>query len=110
MSALRQKKKLRQKPSSSCGVYWDIPVGTEMEILEHGDEWSKCKAAGRTGWMKNEYIQVIDEDPDDFGPGDVDPDDSVIVQLQLTKSQAETLLDVADKIAWQLQQMLGARG
>jgi len=110
--------KLRQKPSTKCGTYWDIPVGTELEILEQGDEWSHCVAGGRVGWMKNEFVEVIgsgdpDQDPDqgdDFGPGDLDPDEKVTVQLQLTRQQAELLLDAADKIAWQLQQIIGARG
>lgn len=110
--------KLRRKPSTKCGTYWDIPVGTDLEILEQGDEWSHCVAGGRVGWMKNEFVEVIgsgdpDQDPDqgdDFGSGDLDPDEKVTVQLQLTRQQAELLLDAADKIAWQLQQIIGARG
>ena len=108
--------KLRQKPSTSCGMYWDIPVGTELEILKREDEWSKCKANGRTGWMKNEYIQLIDgadPDPDpaeDFEPGDLDDGDQVTVTLQLSRQEATLLLAAVDSLSWQLVQKLGGRG
>ena len=104
--------KLRAKPSTGCSTYWDIPVGTELEVLERGDEWSKCVAGGRTGWMKNEFLQVDPEAGEDFGPGDLQEPagDLVTVQLQLTRTQAETLLDAIDKVAGQILQAIGGRG
>ena len=48
--------KLRQKPSTDCPIYWNIPVGTEMEIVDQRENWSKCICGGLTGWMKKEYI------------------------------------------------------
>lgn len=112
--------KLRQKPSSSCSMYWDIAVGTEMDVLQRGEEWSKCKAGIRTGWMKNEYIQLIEDpaadqdpvqDPDpaeDFNPGDMDDGDQVT--LRLDREEATLLLAAVDKLSWQLVQQLGGRG
>ena len=113
--------KLRQKPSTNCGTYWDIPVGAVLEILERGEAWTKCKAAGRTGWMKNEFIQLIDEadqepDPDpaeDFVPGDMDEggdDDRVTVSLKLTPEEAAVLLPIVDRLQWNLVQVVGGRG
>lgn len=112
--------KLRQKPSSSCSMYWDIAVGTEMDVLQRGEEWSKCKAGIRTGWMKNEYIQLIEDpaadqdpvqDPDpaeDFNPGNMDDGDQVT--LRLDREEATLLLAAVDKLSWQLVQQLGGRG
>ena len=54
--------KLRQKPSTSCGTYWDVPVGKEIEILEKQEEWSRISVAGRIGWMKNEFIRLAGEE------------------------------------------------
>ena len=107
--------KLRQKPSSSCPTYWDVPVGTEMEILEQGDGWSKCIANGRTGWMKNEYIQLIDgaaSDPgEDFTLGDVeDAGEYVTLCVQMRPEEAAMLLPIVDKLQWNLVQIVGGRG
>ena len=48
--------KLRQKPGTDCTIYWNIPVGTEVEIVDQRENWSKCICSGLTGWMKNEFI------------------------------------------------------
>ena len=48
--------KLRQKPGTDCTIYWNIPVGTEVEIVDQRDNWSKCICSGLTGWMKNDFI------------------------------------------------------
>lgn len=105
--------KLRAKPSTNCSTYWDIPVGTEMDVLERGDEWTQCVAGGRTGWMKNEFVQMDpDQAGDGIGQGDLQEPagDLVTVQLQLTRAQAETLLDVIDNVAGQIIQAIGGRG
>ena len=54
--------KLRQKPGTDCPIYWDIPVGTEMEIVDQRENWSKCICSGLTGWMKNEFIRTGGEE------------------------------------------------
>ena len=109
--------KLRQRPSSNCGTYWDIPVGTELEILERGETWSHCVAAGRVGWMKNEFVQVEgaeapDPEPDDdFGPGDLEPDgETVEIRISVKKEEAAALLKLMDSISWQLTQIVGGLG
>ena len=56
--------KLRQKPSTDCPIYWDIPVGTEMEIVDQRENWSKCICGGLTGWMKNEFIRMEGKEED----------------------------------------------
>jgi len=104
--------KLRAKPSTNCSTYWDIPVGTEMDVIERGEDWTQCVAIGRTGWMKNEFVQLLDADQGGDGQGDQQAaaGDLVTVQLQMTRTQAETLLDVIDKIAGQIIQAIGGRG
>ena len=54
--------KLRQKPGTDCTIYWNIPVGTEMEIVDQRENWSKCICSGLTGWMKNEFIRTGGEE------------------------------------------------
>lgn len=106
--------KLRAKPSGNCSTYWDIPVGTEMDVLERWDEWTQCVTGGRTGWMRNEFVQLLEDDQGSVNAGQGDlqapAGDLVTVQLQLTRTQAETLLDAIDKIAGQIIQAIGGRG
>ena len=49
--------RLRQKPSINCPVWWNIPVGTELEVTGQQGNWSKCVCGSLTGWMKNEFIR-----------------------------------------------------
>ncbi len=79
--------KLRQKPSTDCTIYWNIPVGTEMEIVDQRENWSKCVCGGLTGWMKKEFIRTdgegdipigpepaVSEDPSSFEDAQTDPE------------------------------------
>ena len=86
--------KLRQKPGTDCPIYWDIPVGTEMEIVDQRENWSKCICGGLTGWMKNEFIRKEDEDlPIAPGPSvSEDPGQFEDAQPDPEPEQALTLL------------------
>lgn len=48
--------KMRAKPSALCRLYWDVPVGSEVEVSGHDGNWSLISWAGRDGWMKSEYL------------------------------------------------------
>jgi len=101
--------KLRQKPSTDCPIYWDIPVGTEMEIVDQRENWSKCICGGLTGWMKNEFIRldgeedlpiapepVVSEDPSRFE--DVQSDPEPEQALTLLEDVYQTLQDLCERI------------
>jgi len=103
--------KLRQKPSTDCPIYWDIPVGTELQVVDQQENWSKCISGGLTGWMKNEFIRLNDdgtedqpiasepsirEDPDQFG--DSEPDPELEQALTLLADIYQTLQDLCERI------------
>lgn len=82
--------KLRQKPSTDCSMYWDIPVGTEVEVVDKRDDWSKVITGGLTGWMMSQFLQF--EDPIVPDPGqddDDDPDDDTGETITITLSYAD---------------------
>lgn len=54
--------KLRQKPSTDCPIWWNIPVGSELQILDRRQSWSKCVCGGLTGWMMNDFIRMEGEE------------------------------------------------
>ena len=101
--------KLRQKPSTDCPIYWNIPVGTEMEIVDQRENWSKCICSGLTGWMKNEFIRTggeedlpvapepsVSEDPGRFEDPVSDPEPEQA--LTLLAGVYQTLQDLCERI------------
>lgn len=62
--------KMRQRPSTGCGIYWDVPIGETVQILATGD-WDRVKWNGRTGYMRSEYVRkdetmaTIETDPEE---------------------------------------------
>lgn len=49
--------KLRQRPSTGCGLYWDVPIGETVEVLKQGD-WDRVAWNGRTGYMRHEFVHI----------------------------------------------------
>ena len=89
--------KLRQKPTTSCPYYEDIPVGTQVTILERGSAWSRLTTGGLTGWMKNEFIQVDDDAPVIPDPDAGDDIDVNQLLNMLAKIQRQ-LSDISEEI------------
>lgn len=50
--------KMRDKASASCKLYWKIPVGTQVRIIERDDPtgWHKIRHDGRSGYMQSKYL------------------------------------------------------
>ena len=47
---------MRQKPSTLCRIYWDVPIGAEVVLVEPGEKWSGIIWAGRSGYMMSKYL------------------------------------------------------
>ena len=101
--------KLRQKPGTDCTIYWNIPVGTEVEIVDQRENWSKCICSGLTGWMKNEFIRMegekdlliaqepsVIEDPGQFD--DRQPNPELDQALTLLADVYQTLQGLCERI------------
>ena len=50
--------KMRSKPSTSDGLYWEVPVGAEVQVAYVEGEWAKVRHQGRTGYMMVEYLEM----------------------------------------------------
>lgn len=73
--------KMRAKPSTSCRLYWDVPVGSLVIVDEKGEEWSQITWEGRTGYMMTRFLHF---------------EDSLLCTVTipgLTLEQAEALID-----------------
>lgn len=52
--------KMREYPSASCRTWENVPCGTEVTIVEPGEQWAKINACGRTGWyMMAKFLDVV---------------------------------------------------
>lgn len=82
--------KMRAKPTTSCGLYWDVPVGSSVMVQERdaatdglGRTWSRIIWAGQEGYMMKQFLRFSD---------DPVPEDLYIVTIpNVTKEQAEEL-------------------
>ena len=113
-----------------------LPDGAQVTILERttnsqGESWCRirCVINGVTWicWIKGEFLTAADggaisepvakpgdgfsEDP---VPGEDlpanDDEGEIVLQIRLSRSEASTLLAIADQVSWQLVQILGGRG
>ena len=48
--------KMRAKPSALCRLYWDVPIGSQVVLVEPGDEWSSIIWAGQSGYMMSRFL------------------------------------------------------
>ena len=76
--------KMRAKASSTCRTYWDVPIGSEVLLMEPGDKWSKIQWNGRSGYMMSKFLRT----------GTDLPIYGVIINTGLTKAQAEELVNM----------------
>lgn len=50
--------KMRAKPSASCRLYWDVPIGSTVIIDDSTDPvWDKITWNDREGYMKKEFLK-----------------------------------------------------
>ena len=50
--------KMRAKPSTRCSMYWDVPVGTVVDLIERGDSWSRIRWKGISGYMMTKFLKI----------------------------------------------------
>jgi hypothetical protein len=48
--------KMRAKPTTNCGVYWFVPCGETVRVLEHGSEWTNIEWSEHNGYMMTRYL------------------------------------------------------
>ena len=52
------KVKMRSKPSTSDGLYWEVQVGATVQVAENTGGWAKVRYGDRTGYMMVEYLKM----------------------------------------------------
>ena len=59
--------KMRSKPSASDGLYWEVPVGAEVQVAEVTGSWAKVRYGDRTGYMMTDFLALDAQEPPEVG-------------------------------------------
>ena len=103
--------KMRNKPSTSSGLYWDIPIGTVVTVLDKNDDWTQISVNGRTGYMMTKFLRfedvTVDEETVTVPKAEVqkayDVLENAVKQILVPKFEIEKAIDI-------LADFLGLRG
>lgn len=49
--------KMRQRPSTGCGMYLEVPIGETVDVLQSGD-WDRIRWNGKIGYMRSEFVRI----------------------------------------------------
>lgn len=54
--------KMRQQPSTKCGLYEEVPVGATVTLEQPGEVWAKVSYGRRKGWyMMAQFLDVVEK-------------------------------------------------
>lgn len=113
-------------PQSKAGK---LAVGEVVEILKTSGDWCWIRCRDKSGavwtcWMMAQFLKPVsswdevpndelpEEPDDDFTPGDTDAggDDHVTLYLNVSQEEAVVLLQIVDRLQWNLVKIVGERG
>ena len=53
--------RMRKEPNTNCEVLITVPAGTKTDIVEEVDGWYKFSYNGLEGYIRADYIEVVEE-------------------------------------------------
>ena len=59
--------KMRSKPSTSDGLYWEVPVGAEVQVAEITGGWAKVRYGDRAGYMMAAFLDMGGQEAPEAG-------------------------------------------
>lgn len=61
--------RLRKEPNTNCEVVTSVPSGTKTLMLEEADGWYKVSYNGQEGYIRADYVEIVEEtvSPDETG-------------------------------------------
>ena len=81
--------RMRRQPSTSASILADVPVNTNLEVMDVLDGWSQIIYNGELGYMMNKFLVEVGTQPSE------QPD--IITKEQLRKMQI-ALIDILEVI------------
>lgn len=82
--------KMRSKPSTSDGLYWEVPVGASVQMVEISNGWAKVRYSDKTGYMMAKFLSIDapTQGTEQITPGNNQGDTSGIISIQRAALQA----------------------
>ena len=80
--------KMRSKPSTSDGLYWEVPVGAEVQVAEISGGWAKVRYGDRTGYMMTEFLDMGGQEMTEAGGTAEAAPGGELITVQRTALQA----------------------
>ena len=53
--------RMRKEPNTNCEVILSVPANTKTDLIEEADGWYKVAYNGHEGYIRADYIEVIEE-------------------------------------------------
>lgn len=53
--------RMRKEPNTNCEVILSVPANTKTDLIEEADGWYKVSYNGREGYIRADYIEIIEE-------------------------------------------------
>ena len=53
--------RMRKEPNTNCEVILSVPAKTKTDLIEEVDGWYKVSYNGREGYIRADYIEIIEE-------------------------------------------------
>lgn len=83
--------KMRSTPSTSSGLYWDVPVGATVQVASVDGAWAKVRYGDRTGYMMTAFLDLAEQDaPEVGGIAEAVPDGELIT---VQRAALQTIYD-----------------
>jgi len=95
--------KLRDRPSTSCPLYREIPSGAAGVLLEEGEHWCRIETTDRngascTGWMMSDFVVRSSEDSKSEDPrkpeSQSEPKDERTLKPEAVRSLLSALAEI----------------
>lgn len=82
--------KMRSKTSTSDGLYWEVPVGASVQMVEISNGWAKVRYSEKTGYMMAKFLSIDapTQGTEQTTPESNQSDTSGIINIQRAALQA----------------------
>ena len=86
---------MRSGAGTNFAVVASVPIGTKVDVVEHGAEWDRIVYNGKNGYMMNKFLTKVEEPA---------PSKSWYIKVACdSESEAKEIVEVLKKLAEKAQ-------